>query len=72
VEREFLKIIGKRLKKEILKQHPTVEKFCFEHDIPKKTASNAINGIRNTGILTIVKISRALDIKIDDLIDRRN
>ena len=71
MDRDELVIIGIRVKRHILKKYPSIEKFCFENAIPKKTVSNIINGQRDTRILTMMKVVKALEITMNDVVDLR-
>ena len=60
---------GNMLKKEILKQYPTVEKFAHENEIPKQTLSQYINGTRDPRLTVLHRITKALEIPIGDLVE---
>ena len=49
--------------------YPSIERFAFEHGLTKQTISRAINGSRNTRLITLFQIANALEIQIDELMD---
>ena len=64
--------IGKNLKKIILaKGYKSVEKFALENKIYKDIIYRIINGTRDPRFSTIIRITKALDIKIDALLKKR-
>lgn len=48
------------IKKEILKNYPTVEQFCWDKDLNKATLSNFFNNKGDPKLSTLVKIVEAL------------
>jgi len=56
------------LKKSILKDHCSVEKFCYENEFKKQTLSLIINGKSDPGLTNILRITHELGINIYDLI----
>lgn len=56
------------IRKEIaMAGYRTIELFAHEHGIDKSTLSRVINGQREPRVGTIVRIARALDIRISRL-----
>lgn len=58
-------IIRSNLKRLILSEYPSVEKFAHEHDLDKSTLSRILGGKREPKISTLLKIAKALGIGVD-------
>jgi len=69
IDKERKNRIGKKLKDKILeKDYPTIENFAHSNDMHKDMLYRICNGTRDPRLSTIEKITRALGIKIDDLL----
>ena len=60
-----LSVIRSNLKRLILDEYPSVEKFAHEHDLDKSTLSRILGGKREPKISTLLKIAEALNIGVD-------
>ncbi len=60
--------IGGRIRRCILKEYVSIEKFAYENNISKKTIYHIINGDRDPRVSTLIKISSCLNISISELI----
>ena len=51
-----------QIKREIKKEYPTIERFCFENDIQKSILSRLLSGKqREFKIKTLTRIAKALN-----------
>lgn len=64
-----LQKLGARIKYLRLQKGITLEKLAFENDIPKPTLSVVERGLKNPRFLTLVKIAKALEVKVKDLVE---
>ncbi len=62
-ELDFVPIRSK-LKDLILKEYPSIEKFCFENNLPKSSVNDVIRGYRFPSLRTIMRIGAALDVPV--------
>jgi len=66
LDRELLaESIQKRIKKA---GYETIEKFCFENEIPKSTFSEFLSGKYDPKLSTLEKISEALGTSVSQLL----
>lgn len=66
---ELLAVIGKNISKLIVKRgFETAEKFAWEVGIPKTTLSRIIRGKGDVRIGKLYLISKALKVKVDELL----
>ena len=68
-EDKLLKILGKRIKLLRIRQGITQAQLAFEAEIPRMQVSRIERGEINTGISTLIRISKVLDITTKDLIE---
>lgn len=68
-EKENLKILGERIKTLRLKSNLSLNKFVFKYsDITTASWSRIENGLVDVKFNTLLKVSEALGIKIDELL----
>jgi len=60
-----LPTIRANLKRLILNEYPSVEKFAHEHGLDKSTLSRILGGKREPKISTLLKIAEALNVGVD-------
>ena len=68
-ERKFLAALGGRIRKLRAKKGLSLSELAFRCDFEKASLSRIELGKTNTTVLTLCKISRALDIHISELFD---
>ncbi len=59
-----IKKLGENTKKAILKQYQSVEKFCFENELPTSSVYDLVNGKGSPSFTTIIRVKNALEIDI--------
>ena len=65
---DFLKHMGQRIKGRILRSgYQSIELFAHEHDIPKSTLSEILNGKNDPRLTTLAKICSGLEIPLSEL-----
>ena len=65
IKYDSLKTYRRQLEKEIAAKYPTVEKFCFENDLPKSTVSRLLKGRTHLRIETLQRIAKAVGRKVE-------
>ncbi|MFI5221895.1 MAG: helix-turn-helix domain-containing protein [Bacteroidia bacterium] len=68
-EEKFLKILGKRIRVFRMNQGITQAQLAFEAEIPRMQVSRIERGELNTGISTLIRIAKVLDVSTKDLIE---
>lgn len=60
--KDSLKRLKRQFQLEIKKQYPTVEKFCFENNLPKSTVSRLLeDGYYSLTLETLFRVAIALN-----------
>jgi transcriptional regulator with XRE-family HTH domain len=71
IERKFLASLGGRIRKIRTKQGLSLSELAYRCDFEKASLSRIELGKTNTTVLTLCKISKALDIPIAELFDEK-
>ena len=66
-EIEFIKLVGKRIQELRKKEKLSQELLSFDADVPRNQIGRIERGEINTSLITLFKISKALNIDIIDL-----
>ena len=67
-EIEFIKLVGKRIQELRKKEKLSQETLSFDADIPRNQIGRIERGEINTSLITLFKISKALNVDITDLL----
>ena len=59
----YLEKFRKKVHKAILEEYPSIEKFCFENDLPKSTVCRFLRGEGGYGyeVRTLIRIAYSLN-----------
>lgn len=71
-DKKILKKLGKKLKKLREEKKLSLNAFAFQNGITSATLSRIENGIVDPKFLTLVKIAIALDIPLDQILQKLN
>lgn len=68
-EKKFLKKIGLKIQQEIRANGNSIERFCFDHGIPRSGMSELIAGRRDPQLVTLRRIVQKMGYKdIEDFL----
>lgn len=67
-EIEFIKLVGKRIQELRKKEKLSQELLSFDADVPRNQIGRIERGEINTSLITLFKISKALNVDITDLL----
>ena len=69
----LLRVLGENISKTIKKRgYQTIEEFAWEQQIPKSTMSRIVLGQNDVRISKLVRIAKALGVKVDDLLSKKD